>query len=49
MAVASSLSDSTLPFPCDEQDYALKVISETNESWNKLIKRSIPAGELSLV
>ncbi|KAG4971605.1 hypothetical protein JHK85_038026 [Glycine max] len=31
------------------KDYALKVITETNESWNKLIKRSIPAGELSLV
>ncbi|TKY71554.1 Soluble inorganic pyrophosphatase 6 [Spatholobus suberectus] len=31
------------------KDYALKVIEETNESWNKLIKRSIPAGELSLV
>ncbi|CAL0331014.1 unnamed protein product [Lupinus luteus] len=29
-------------------DYALKVITETNESWNKLIKRSIPAGELPL-
>lgn len=29
--------------------YALKVIAETNDSWNKLIKRSIPAGELSLV
>ncbi|KAG4945470.1 Soluble inorganic pyrophosphatase 6, chloroplastic [Glycine soja] len=32
-----------------DKDYALKVIKETNESWNKLIKRSIPAGELSLV
>ncbi|KAL4338830.1 hypothetical protein HN51_049064 [Arachis hypogaea] len=31
------------------KDYALKVIKETNESWSKLIKRSIPAGELSLV
>ncbi|KAE9595045.1 hypothetical protein Lal_00041254 [Lupinus albus] len=31
-----------------DKDYALKVIKETNESWNKLIKRSIPAGELSL-
>ncbi|KAE9599321.1 putative inorganic diphosphatase [Lupinus albus] len=31
-----------------DKDYALKVITETNESWNKLIKRSIPAGELSL-
>lgn len=34
---------------CHEQDYALKVITETNESWAKLVKRSIPAGELSLV
>ncbi|KAI0497637.1 hypothetical protein KFK09_020870 [Dendrobium nobile] len=31
------------------KDYALKVITETNESWAKLIKRSVPAGELSLV
>ncbi|KAF9675750.1 hypothetical protein SADUNF_Sadunf09G0065400 [Salix dunnii] len=31
------------------KDYALKVITEANESWAKLIKRSIPAGELSLV
>lgn len=31
------------------KDYALKVITETNESWAKLVKRSIPAGELSLV
>ncbi|KAF5181780.1 Inorganic pyrophosphatase [Thalictrum thalictroides] len=31
------------------KDYALKVITETNESWAKLMKRSIPAGELSLV
>ncbi|XP_077217592.1 soluble inorganic pyrophosphatase 6, chloroplastic-like isoform X2 [Tasmannia lanceolata] len=30
-------------------DYALKVISETNESWAKLIKRSVYAGDLSLV
>ncbi|XP_075520793.1 soluble inorganic pyrophosphatase 6, chloroplastic [Primulina tabacum] len=30
------------------KDYALKVITETNESWSKLVKRSIPAGELSL-
>nr|QLC27661.1 soluble inorganic pyrophosphatase [Pyrus x bretschneideri] len=30
------------------KDYALKVITETNESWAKLVKRSIPAGELSL-
>ncbi|GFP86831.1 soluble inorganic pyrophosphatase 1 chloroplastic [Phtheirospermum japonicum] len=31
------------------KDFALKVITETNESWAKLVKRSIPAGELSLV
>ncbi|XP_010943167.1 soluble inorganic pyrophosphatase 6, chloroplastic [Elaeis guineensis] len=31
------------------KDYALKVITETNESWAKLVKRSVPAGELSLV
>ncbi|KAK9073983.1 hypothetical protein SSX86_006578 [Deinandra increscens subsp. villosa] len=31
------------------KDYALKVITETNESWAKLVKRSTPAGELSLV
>ncbi|XP_028083346.1 soluble inorganic pyrophosphatase 6, chloroplastic-like [Camellia sinensis] len=31
------------------KDYALKVISETNESWAKLVKRSVPPGELSLV
>ncbi|KAG7977316.1 hypothetical protein I3843_05G025800 [Carya illinoinensis] len=31
------------------KDYALKVIAETNESWAKLVKRSVPAGELSLV
>ncbi|KAK8961757.1 hypothetical protein KSP40_PGU020931 [Platanthera guangdongensis] len=30
------------------KDYALKVIMETNESWAKLIKRSIPSGQLSL-
>ncbi|MBA0562267.1 hypothetical protein Golob_007326 [Gossypium lobatum] len=30
------------------KEYALKVITETNESWAKLVKRSIPAGELSL-
>ncbi|KAK9134175.1 hypothetical protein Syun_013505 [Stephania yunnanensis] len=30
------------------KDYALKVITETNESWAKLVKRSIPSGELSL-
>ncbi|GAY61399.1 hypothetical protein CUMW_209690, partial [Citrus unshiu] len=32
-----------------DKDYALKVITETNESWAKLVKRSIEAGELSLV
>jgi inorganic pyrophosphatase len=31
------------------QAYALKVILETNEAWAKLVKRSVPAGELSLV
>nr|ATJ00691.1 soluble inorganic pyrophosphatase 7 [Hevea brasiliensis] len=31
------------------KDYALKVITETNESWAKLVKRSIPAGDLSLL
>ncbi|XP_074584340.1 LOW QUALITY PROTEIN: soluble inorganic pyrophosphatase 6, chloroplastic-like [Curcuma longa] len=31
------------------KDYALKVITETNESWAKLMKRSAPAGDLSLV
>ncbi|GER43285.1 inorganic pyrophosphatase [Striga asiatica] len=31
------------------KDFALKVITETNEAWAKLVKRSIPAGELSLV
>ncbi|CAI0399665.1 unnamed protein product [Linum tenue] len=31
------------------KDYALKVIKETNESWAKLVKRSIPANDLSLV
>ncbi|KAE8711708.1 Soluble inorganic pyrophosphatase 6 [Hibiscus syriacus] len=31
------------------KDYALKVIAETSESWAKLVKRSISAGELSLV
>ncbi|XP_059289845.1 soluble inorganic pyrophosphatase 6, chloroplastic-like, partial [Lycium ferocissimum] len=30
------------------KDYALKVITENNESWEKLVKRSIPAGDLSL-
>ncbi|XP_043709086.1 soluble inorganic pyrophosphatase 6, chloroplastic-like [Telopea speciosissima] len=31
------------------KDYALKVITETNEAWAKLMKRSVPSGELSLV
>ncbi|OMO57475.1 Inorganic pyrophosphatase [Corchorus olitorius] len=31
------------------KDYALKVINETNDSWAKLVKRSIPAGDLSLL
>uniref|UniRef100_A0A7N0V173 inorganic diphosphatase n=1 Tax=Kalanchoe fedtschenkoi TaxID=63787 RepID=A0A7N0V173_KALFE len=31
------------------KEYALKVIAETNESWAKLVKRSVTAGELSLV
>ncbi|XP_059631211.1 soluble inorganic pyrophosphatase 6, chloroplastic-like [Cornus florida] len=31
------------------KEYALKVITEANESWAKLIKRSVPAGDLSLV
>ncbi|CAI0464174.1 unnamed protein product [Linum tenue] len=31
------------------KDYALKVIKETNESWVKLVKRSIPANDLCLV
>ncbi|XP_042413021.1 soluble inorganic pyrophosphatase 6, chloroplastic-like [Zingiber officinale] len=31
------------------KEYALKVIRETNESWAKLMKRSAPAGDLSLV
>ncbi|RVW56214.1 hypothetical protein CK203_092261 [Vitis vinifera] len=30
-------------------DYALKVITEANESWIKLMKRGTPAGDLSLV
>lgn len=30
------------------QEYALKVIAETNESWAKLVRRAVPAGELSL-
>ncbi|CAM8936525.1 hypothetical protein QQ045_012756 [Rhodiola kirilowii] len=31
------------------KEYALKVIAETNESWAKLVKRTVTAGELSLV
>lgn len=31
------------------KDYALKVIAETNEAWAKLMKRTIPAGDLSLL
>ncbi|CAA2956693.1 soluble inorganic pyrophosphatase 6, chloroplastic-like [Olea europaea subsp. europaea] len=31
------------------KDYALKVITETNESWAKLVTRSISPGELSLL
>ncbi|KNA08790.1 hypothetical protein SOVF_159600 [Spinacia oleracea] len=31
------------------KDYSLKVITETNESWDKLVKRNIDARELSLV
>ncbi|KAL4179993.1 hypothetical protein AMTRI_Chr13g89940 [Amborella trichopoda] len=31
------------------KEYALKVITETNESWSKLVKRSLPSGGLSLV
>ncbi|CAK9136937.1 unnamed protein product [Ilex paraguariensis] len=31
------------------KDYALQVITEANESWAKLVKRSTPSGELSLV
>ncbi|KFK28142.1 hypothetical protein AALP_AA8G477800 [Arabis alpina] len=30
------------------KDYALKIIQETNESWAKLVKRSVSPGELSL-
>ncbi|CAH8321242.1 unnamed protein product [Eruca vesicaria subsp. sativa] len=30
------------------KDYALKIIHETNESWAKLVKRSVDAGDLSL-
>jgi hypothetical protein len=32
-----------------DKEYALKIIAETNEAWAKLVKRSVPAGELSLV
>ncbi|KAI3892139.1 hypothetical protein MKW92_032077 [Papaver armeniacum] len=31
------------------KDYALKVITETNEAWAKLVKRTVPAGDLSLL
>ncbi|KAM7474796.1 hypothetical protein LguiB_022039 [Lonicera macranthoides] len=31
------------------KEYALKVITETNEAWAKLVKRSVPSGKLSLV
>ncbi|CAN7121073.1 unnamed protein product [Brassica rapa subsp. narinosa] len=31
-----------------DDDYALKIIHETNESWAKLVKRSVAAGGLSL-
>ncbi|GBG75703.1 hypothetical protein CBR_g20327 [Chara braunii] len=31
------------------RDYALKVVEETNEFWAKLVKRTTPKGELSLV
>ncbi|KAL2608807.1 hypothetical protein R1flu_027380 [Riccia fluitans] len=34
--------------PADEE-YALRVIEETNNAWANLVKRSVPAGELSLV
>ncbi|KAG7535451.1 Inorganic pyrophosphatase, partial [Arabidopsis thaliana x Arabidopsis arenosa] len=30
------------------KDYALKIINETNESWAKLVKRSVSPGDLSL-
>nr|VDC84844.1 unnamed protein product [Brassica rapa] len=30
------------------KDYALEIIHETNESWAKLVKRSVDAGDLSL-
>eukprot|EP00897_Mesotaenium_endlicherianum_P004578 jgi/Mesen1/4148/ME000218S03260 len=29
--------------------YTIRIIEETNEAWAKLVKRSVPAGELSLV
>ncbi|KAK1295983.1 hypothetical protein QJS10_CPB15g01284 [Acorus calamus] len=54
--VAISLDDPRAPLVNDVGDVekhfpdsALKVITETNESWAKLIKRNVPAGELSLV
>ncbi|KAG9133397.1 hypothetical protein Leryth_024112 [Lithospermum erythrorhizon] len=31
------------------KDFALKVINETHESWAKLVKRNVSAGELSLL
>jgi len=31
------------------QEYAWKVIAKPNEAWAKLVKRSVPARELSLV
>uniref|UniRef100_A0A2N9J0Z1 inorganic diphosphatase n=1 Tax=Fagus sylvatica TaxID=28930 RepID=A0A2N9J0Z1_FAGSY len=31
-----------------DKNYAIRVITETHDSWAKLIKRSVPAGELSL-
>lgn len=31
------------------QEYALKVIEETNQFWSKLVQRKVPSGELSLV
>lgn len=45
----SLFSNSLIILFLDGQDYALKVITETNESWANLVKRSVPAGELSLV
>jgi inorganic pyrophosphatase len=32
-----------------DKEYAWKVIAKPNEAWAKLMKRSVPAGELSLV